>query len=321
MADYSYSSLRQDADSQKGDDYFRSLGFSSGRQGAYDYLARERDAGRGDLNDSMNMQAAKQQEIIKPAIESYNASIPEIKNIYQGQRTRTEAQRQPLIDRYNNLISEIKGNQTSAVNNQTRATNNELAKRGLFSDTGVGQQELVNTINPIYGQYATVLKDTGINQEQDIQNLEGILAGLSDSETTNIRDVYNSIAGLKASSGQQGIQNAFLQNNSNQQAIDNAKTYDLALKTLQMNTNNSNISNELARIKQDNDTRTTNAALAKAAAAAKGGGDNIGDLIVKAQQSLGTGQTPLYSYDPKTGVVSNTKNLTTVSGLSNKAGF
>lgn len=278
MADYTYSSLRQDADSQKSDDYFRSLGFSSGRQGAYDYLARERDAGRGDLADSMAMQDAKQKEIIKPAIESFNASIPEIKNIYAGQRTRTEAQRQPLIDRYNNLISEIKGNQTSAVNNQTKATNNELAKRGLFSDTGVGQQELVNTINPIYGQYSTILKDAGINQEQDIQNLEGILAGLSDSEVRNLRDVYNSIAGLQASSGQQGIQNAFLQNNANQTAQNNAQTYDLALKTLQQNTNNSNIQNELAKIQTDNQTRTTNAALAAAAAKLSAGGGTSGNI-------------------------------------------
>jgi hypothetical protein len=54
-----------------------------------------------------------QREAVKPAVASLEAGIPEVQQQYATQRSQLEAEKAPLQQRYDDLISQIKGNQTS----------------------------------------------------------------------------------------------------------------------------------------------------------------------------------------------------------------
>jgi len=128
---------------------------------------------------------------IDPAVSSYKESIPEIQSGFSSQRDT-------LSQKYDNLLSSIKGNQTTAENRQTVTTQNELGRRGILTDTGLGQQEMTNALNPITSEYTGLLTDTGLSKIGDINQ------SYTD-ETSALRSVYNAIAQLQAGAGQTGV--------------------------------------------------------------------------------------------------------------------
>lgn len=89
-----------------------------------------------------------------------------------------EASKTPLQDRYKSILDQIKGNQTSSENRQTLATNTELGKRGLASTSGVGQQELVNAVNPITAAYTGKYGEVAAQRESDIAEIQKAIAML-----------------------------------------------------------------------------------------------------------------------------------------------
>lgn len=153
------------------------------------------------IQDAIKMQ----QEAIRPAIESLTASLPEISNKYSEARTQVQNEIQPLQDRYNNLISSLKGNQTTAENRQTVTTSGELGKRGLLPSSTLYQQELTNALNPITEQYTGLIKDTGLQQESDLRALQNQITNLFTGETDATRAVRNAIAQMQSGAGQSGI--------------------------------------------------------------------------------------------------------------------
>lgn len=158
----------------------------------------------GSFEDIIKRTIALQQEANKPAIQSLQASIPELNQQYTGAIQRAEGQRKPLEDRYKNLIDEIKGNQVSSENRQTVTTRNELGRRGLVGG-GLYDQTLTDAVNPITQQYSGLLKDTGIAQEQGIQGINELIAQLTGQQTNATRGVQNSIAQLQSGAAQAGI--------------------------------------------------------------------------------------------------------------------
>jgi hypothetical protein len=163
--------------------------------------------------------AEGRQRAIQPAIDSYNATKPEITAKYDAARTQLEGQRQPLIDRYQVLLDSIKGNQTTAENRQTVTTNNELAKRGLSSDSGVSQQEMTNALNPITQQYTGLTKDTTLQREAGLQNITDTEANLTPQETADQRALTDAIAQLQANAGNQGVNDKLQLNASTLQQL------------------------------------------------------------------------------------------------------
>lgn len=174
----------------------------------------------GNTEDAIRRAIQMQQEANKPAIASLQASIPETTQKYATQRTQLEAEKDPLKMRYQSLLDQIKGNQTTAENRQTVTTSNELGKRGILGSSGVAQQEMTNALNPITQQYTGLYKDTGLAQESDLRSLQNTIASLLPQETADTRAIQNAIAQLTAGASSagitQGLQTSQLNQNQSQ---------------------------------------------------------------------------------------------------------
>ena len=92
--------------------------------------------------------------------------------------SQLESEKEPLKQRYSQLIDQIKGNQKVAEDRQTLTTNNELGRRGISSQDGVGQQEMTNNLNPITQQYTNMIQDTGYNSEKALRDVASQIAQL-----------------------------------------------------------------------------------------------------------------------------------------------
>ncbi len=138
-----------------------------------------------------------------------------------------------LDQKYKDLVSSIKGNQQLDTNRQTLATNNELGRRGISSDSGLYQQDLTNALTPIDTQYSGLLANASAGSISDAQNLALQIAQLqagnpesSISGALNYGGLVNQANQLQSSnannSAQLALQQQQLQSQLSQQAIDNA---------------------------------------------------------------------------------------------------
>lgn len=90
-----------------------------------------------------------------------------------------ESEKEPLKQRYSQLIDQIKGNQKTAEDRQTQTTNNELGRRGLSASTdGLAQQDMTNALNPITQNYTNMIQDTGYNSEKALRDVASQIAQL-----------------------------------------------------------------------------------------------------------------------------------------------
>lgn len=174
---------------------------------------------QGNFQDTVQQAIEMNRKANEPAVQSLQASLPEVSSKFDQQRQQTQAQIEPLKQRYQNLLADVKGQGQVQVNNQTRITNNELGKRGLVGSSTLAQQEIQNAVQPIQGQIATNTKNIGLEQEQGLLALQNILGGLTSQETEAKRAVQNAIAQLQAGAGQAGVQQGlsiYQQNQQNQ---------------------------------------------------------------------------------------------------------
>lgn len=177
-------------------DYSLKEVFKDNPQGYADYKSGQKAGKYSDyqgyldssgMGNSVVQNAIKMnQEAVKPAIQSYEASIPEIQASSQQQRTQLQAEQGPLEQRYKNLLESIKGNQTTSENRQTLTTANELAKRGISNDSGVFQQELTNAVNPVTQQYTSLYANTGLEGEKAMRDLSNQVQNTYTGETLSL---------------------------------------------------------------------------------------------------------------------------------------
>lgn len=87
------------------------------------------------------------------------------------------ASKAPLEQRYADLVTNIKGNQTTANNQQTVATASELGRRGIVGG-GLYDQSLTNALAPIGVQYSGLLSQANTGQQQDEATINNQIASL-----------------------------------------------------------------------------------------------------------------------------------------------
>lgn len=193
------------------------------------------------------------QEANKPAIQSYEASIPET-------QTKFATQRQSVADRYKNLIASIKGNQQVAETRQTVTTQNELGRRGITSSSGIAQQAMTDALNPITQQY------TGLEKEAvTSRGAEEATSVSGESET--IRAIRNAIASLQSGAATQGVQLGTNQFNADQALAAQQRTAASSLTQ-------QNIENKMKEIQLGLETKKTAYDLGKPYYAPKDSTDN-----------------------------------------------
>lgn len=183
-----------------------------------------KSSSNGDMQSTINNAIKMYQDANKPAISQLQSTIGQTQQSFDARASQLEAEKKPLQERYTALISQIKGNQQVAENRQTVASRNELGKRGIPLTSGVAEQEVVNSVNPVTQQYTGLIQDTGFQQEKDLRGIANDITNLGLSKTETINAIQNAIAQLQSGAATSGItqgtniyQSSQAQNNLEQQ--------------------------------------------------------------------------------------------------------
>lgn len=158
-----------------------------------------------NFEDSIKRALEMQREAVQPAIQSLQAGIPEIQSRFAETSKQVQAEIDPLKQRYENLLNEIRQRGTQQEQAQTKVTSQELGKRGLVGSSTLAQQEIQNAVQPIQQATTGAIQETTLAREEGIRNLQNILSNLPQQETESIRAVQNAIAQLQSGASQAGI--------------------------------------------------------------------------------------------------------------------
>lgn len=135
------------------------------------------------FRSSNNSQTPIQGAISSLTPQSVTQSAQQLNDFYKQQNQPViqsyEASKAPLQQRYKDLLDSIKGNQQVAENRTTLATNNELGRRGISNKSGIYEQEMAQSLNPITQQYTGMLKDTTNQQNIDLAAIDKAIAQLN----------------------------------------------------------------------------------------------------------------------------------------------
>lgn len=167
-------------------------------------------SGVGNFTDYVAQAQEMYKKAAEPAIASLQAQQPEIKSSIASKT-------QLLSDRYNNLISDIKGGQQKAEQRQTLVTAGELGKRGIDPTSTIYGQELTSALQPITSEYTGLLKGAATEQMAGQQQL-------AELEQTQLRNVANTIAELQSGAGTNAINTALQLYQQAQNAAETAQT-------------------------------------------------------------------------------------------------
>ncbi len=136
---------------------------------------------------------------------AYKSTEDAFANAKRAQQMQIEAN-QPAIQRltthktdldskYNDLLSSIGASENTAVDASKLSANNELARRGIVSNSGVGEAEMAKAIAPVTTNYAQLKAQTGLQRENDLTGLASQIAGL---EAGNVPNSLNFASGLSS---------------------------------------------------------------------------------------------------------------------------
>lgn len=195
------------------------------------YLSQFTGGGGGATGgDTIQRAIQLQQQAAQPAVQSLQASIPEIQKSVSTRQQQLQAEVDPLKQRYQSLLDEIKGNQQTAENRQTVVTSNELGKRGIVGSSTLAGQEIANAVNPITREYTGLYNQTGLQREADLRDLANQITNLGLSGTEQQRAVANAIAQLQAGASAQAISQGIQQEQFNKEQEAAQAARDLAIK-------------------------------------------------------------------------------------------
>ena len=158
-----------------------------------------------NFEDTIKKALEMQKQAVQPAIQSLQAGIPEIQQRFAQTTQQVQAEIDPLKQRYESLLEEVRQRGTQQEQAQTKVTSQELGKRGLVGSSTLAQQEIQNAVLPIQQATTGTIKDVTLSREEGIRNLQNILSNLPQQETESIRAVQKAIAQLQSEAAQTGI--------------------------------------------------------------------------------------------------------------------
>lgn len=163
------------------------------------------------LNSLFGQSKTPEMAAVDPAIKSLQSSVPEIGDKFAAEKARLEGEKDPLKNRYDALIGELKGKQTATENSAVKRTAGEFGKRGIpLTSTLYGNEEAA-VLDPIRAQYGGLQKDAYLGMEDSMRNITNLISGLVPQEVEAKRGITNAIAQLQSGAGKDAIENAFRQ--------------------------------------------------------------------------------------------------------------
>ncbi|MBI2005565.1 MAG: hypothetical protein HYS80_02265, partial [Candidatus Aenigmarchaeota archaeon] len=113
-----------------------------------------------DLAALAREQLRLRQEANAPAVASLEAGIPETSARFATERTRLTGEREPLKQRYQNLLDEITRREKVDVGAQERVTSREFGRRGIPLSSGLFDTTLQEAVSPLRQFYTGQTKET-----------------------------------------------------------------------------------------------------------------------------------------------------------------
>ena len=160
--------------------------------------------GGGDVLETAKQLLGFQREANQPAIQSLQTQQGEVGQSFAGQRQRLESGIQPLRDRYNQILEQMKGRVSTDLSK-------EYGRRGIPLSSGMFEQNLTEKINPI-------TRDIGLASEEGVRGIQDLIASLTGQETESKRAIANAIAQLQAGESSGAITQALSLFGQQQQA-------------------------------------------------------------------------------------------------------
>jgi len=170
----------------------------------------------------------------QPYISSLQARIPEIQQRFTTQRTQIEGEKEPLKQRYQNIIDELKRRETVELGQTSTTKSREFGRRGLPLSSGLFDVELQESQRPTREYFTGQTKEVGLGQEADLRQLANLQASLGGQETEALGGVQNIIGQLSTGEPTSALQNALQILNTQQQTQENAFTRAQQLRIAEM---------------------------------------------------------------------------------------
>ena len=159
-----------------------------------------------------------QRKANEPAIQSYEQSIPETQQKFAAEKTRLSGEKEPLKQRYQNIINQLKGRESQDLGAAQTRTGREFGYRGIPASSTLYLDELNRSESPIRERYGTQITDVGLQQEDQLRGIDSLISQLTGQETDSVRAIRNAMAQLQSGGAQSGIQNALVMLQNQQQA-------------------------------------------------------------------------------------------------------
>ncbi len=149
-----------------------------------------------------------QRQANQPRISSLQAQIPEIRSRYEGEQQRVLTEKEPLKQRYQSIIDELKRRETIDVSAAQRRTAQEFGARGIPLSSTLHQDELIRAESPIRQAYGGQIKDVGFEQEASLRNLDTLASNLKTQGVDAELQIQDAISLLQAGNPESAIAGA-----------------------------------------------------------------------------------------------------------------
>ena len=148
-------------------------------------------------------------EANRPAVDATKASIPITEQAYSQRESSLSGQKEPLKQRYQSIIDELKRKESVDTQSATLNTAREFGKRGVPLSSGSYDVGLTEATRPIREFYTGQTKDVSLNQEDALREIDSLLASLPIEKAQSLNQIQQAIAALESGSSKDAISQAF----------------------------------------------------------------------------------------------------------------
>jgi hypothetical protein len=131
---------------------------------------------------------------LDPIVAQIKSQQPAISQAYTTAKSTLEGQKSSLSTKYQQLLADIKNNGKVQTDTATKTTNNELARRGITSDSTAAGQELSSVLNPIQNTITSQEGQATTAQGQEENDLANQIANLGISEQGAQGNILSQVA-------------------------------------------------------------------------------------------------------------------------------
>lgn len=133
---------------------------------------------------------------LNPVIDQIKGQAPKVTEAYRGAKNTLETQKSSLAGKYQQLLTDIKNSGLRQTEGTTKTVNNELARRGITSDSTAAQQELTSNLAPIEDATLSRTSQATTLQGEEENALANAIAQLSISEQEAQTGLLDRVANL-----------------------------------------------------------------------------------------------------------------------------